>query len=1177
MRTGAFRRLGGRLRDSHVRAYASAPGCQACYRTARARPPAAGVQIPLRLGLLRLLTLSAAAQLAAAPGPPSRPPDCLPPAWTALTPSWKATWDETLTVNPETNWTQSIRSDPALAQAQPQLLALRRIAFLEAMLQRYPAEKEKHAAAFLAVADAYESLGCPWRRNEWLLKLVRAFPGRRDLLPEAYRKMIAIPFSASDSFPSVRDWEFALREVLALHEAGAIPDDHAVVAEAYLHLAELLGSEQRYGDFQDFLDRARRAGQRVPAVRAIAEGWLGRFGYEKRPARAIEHARDLELEIRWEALQLGGARPDLEGARPDEIQKFLDAAAPSEALIRAGPERCVAPWTAADLALGSVAGETLKGLRAAQDAAVVAWKEWLLRQPDPNDLYALFRRYPWAAALHEAMQEQAEGALHHGELQPAAAAFADVLRHAADPALRRQARLGLWLALSSAGGPGGVPAAAGDPDAGTVPWRGAPRSLERIFADLKAAEDLTAPPSLAQVAARGARLPPAATAAANPEPGNAARYGLRILSAAALADGRAYALAATSDAPAPLLCLVCADSRDGRLLWRRALGKAPAPADAMDPLGAVSLTQGAVYVLTGMGSLARCDPRDGAVQWVCGYESAVRRPMPDLPAARTSSPPPVAIGDCVIAAPADHSGVLAFDCENGRLRWEAQMVPARHLGACADGVVAAGDRWLTALEARSGRQRWCRSFEGEVTAHPGAAGNEALVLAGNSLFRLSASTGATLEEHRLPPDGRSRHLLADGSLVGEPAPMAALQPAATNAGAALRLPLQEVFCLPSAHAQPVIAADGSENAFWALAGRRVLGIRIRPFWQIAWSRILPQPADAGLAAGGRVFVRCGRRLHALDGAGGSPLWSAELRFTPFSLDSRGSVLVAGSKPSPSESWVAALDAASGRLLWQRPFDEVRLGNGQGLQGLALSPGGDASLKLYSTALFSDVPGGWQPAETTVDLAAGSIREIRRALPGQSAWPPWLLAGPHGLDSVSTDWTLRSSACANPSREPFWMRRIDVGDSFYKTPAHVGLWRPDSGPYVACVDTIYHFESAEGKEQLYQFPSGGERTFYCTYAVLESGTHLLAISGIKGRYIRAKERRGRSTRYEQVSPQIYVDCFDRASGRHLGRQSLPGVSCTQTPHAGPDAQAGMVGNGIVVADADALRVFANRGP
>jgi outer membrane protein assembly factor BamB len=171
------------------------------------------------------------------------------------------------------------------------------------------------------------------------------------------------------------------------------------------------------------------------------------------------------------------------------------------------------------------------------------------------------------------------------------------------------------------------------------------------------------------------------------------------------ADGRLYLLAARMGRGHCVLSLVSLDADSGAVLWRRELvsfRRMLAPADdatagkrrqqrgpvevdwktqfrdvpwalGLDLVqfgNPVTVVGGAVYCSTSTGVVARCDARDGLIEWIAQYPQNPE--ATDLAAlARRQGAAPIVAGPRVIFTPRDTSGVIAVDRETGAVAWQA--------------------------------------------------------------------------------------------------------------------------------------------------------------------------------------------------------------------------------------------------------------------------------------------------------------------------------------------------------------------------------------------------------------------------------------------------------------------------------------------------------------------------
>jgi len=147
-----------------------------------------------------------------------------------------------------------------------------------------------------------------------------------------------------------------------------------------------------------------------------------------------------------------------------------------------------------------------------------------------------------------------------------------------------------------------------------------------------------------------------------------------------VAGGRVYVLT-IQDRFGPILPihLACLDAASGRLLWQRTLGSqnpgllagdgTPYRRDRAIELvrygSAVTVHRGAVYAVTNLGFAARCDARDGMVEWINTYPR-VRLGANTFAILRRMGAPPVVAGDRVVCLPRDYHGLFALDRRSPR-------------------------------------------------------------------------------------------------------------------------------------------------------------------------------------------------------------------------------------------------------------------------------------------------------------------------------------------------------------------------------------------------------------------------------------------------------------------------------------------------------------------------------
>ena len=437
----------------------------------------------------------------------------------------------------------------------------------------------------------------------------------------------------------------------------------------------------------------------------------------------------------------------------------------------------------------------------------------------------------------------------------------------------------------------------------------------------------------------------------------------------AAADGRVYVLAlARGTDPTrtdwPVL-LVCLDAGDGRVRWRRLLAELPlamlpVPSDERGQRkrgreadgeegfdvarygSAVTVHEGAVYCSTNMGLVARCDARDGAIEWVSPYfRLRVARGADRVLNRR--GPAPIVVGDKVIFLPRDYAGALALLGRTGEVAWERPLVASQAaLGVVADlppppgatgppsgTLVLADEDNLVGLDAETGATRWARRLPEPMCAPPHLAG--AVVRAGTrrQLQRIDARTGRVLAAQPWGDDGPMSSFVVSGSTVvgvtdrsvrpdagrfGLP-----LNPAAPQRAGRLGSGLRRVWHLGRAQPRLFVPppSAGIAGKVFVCSGGVLECAEASPRGAVLWQRMLPVGlADLFWARGG-LFVRYARHVIAVDPATGRQRWRLEV---PFEI---GQTLAASKYLAiASSEWshLAAADLDSGELLWMRGLD-----------------------------------------------------------------------------------------------------------------------------------------------------------------------------------------------------------------------------------------------------------------
>ena len=406
--------------------------------------------------------------------------------------------------------------------------------------------------------------------------------------------------------------------------------------------------------------------------------------------------------------------------------------------------------------------------------------------------------------------------------------------------------------------------------------------------------------------------------------------------------GRLYVLTIQDKFGAILpVYLDCLDAATGKLLWERPLGSQnpslspmeyhpiPRPLETVRYGNAVTVSRGAVYCSTNLGFVARCDARDGMVEWITPYTRVhMSSNFPAILRRRGSAP--IVSGDRVAFLPRDYAGAFALDAQTGKLAWDAPLVPGEDAVVLSDRtLLLSGDAHLASLDLRTGQVLQDRSLKERPTGSPMPMGGAVLVCAGDKLLRVDPGTGAVLEEKPLDKGERpSGCLLRGRSLVGLSA----------QAASAERLALPPVAAAPIAPPLKVLGQmDRAQPWLWSppveaklpgktfLVSRGVLECLDTATGVGVWQRFLPPGAGEPIWIEGAMILPGERRLTALDGATGALRWECEL---PFRLGARriGPTFIAVARRAgdqPQEQAMAVVDLATGRLVWTRALRQAK--------------------------------------------------------------------------------------------------------------------------------------------------------------------------------------------------------------------------------------------------------------
>lgn len=1281
--------------------------------------------------------------------------DALPPEWTALAIDWKPTWEETLAANNEAKWQEALAKDPALMHVRDVVVRLRKAKLLEELVRRFPQDRERCMKAYEEIAQNYAQAGSQDWRSYWGWRLARDFAndpaavdrGRGLMLGWGFGQYVHWGNYAYWIMPESRRWEPVIRDVAQGVVEGRVPPDATAAGQAFNHLLWLQAEALDHAALHGSLEKLDQLGQRAPGLWRTAAEMLGHFGHRRQATQLLEKAGqadarnqlngypdgsitvqkpDFEATTRWETLTtLGCLAPGHAGpVDAGEVQKMLDCVARQDALLRTDTQHVPFSVAIADR-LGRLPAAALAPLREAQDEAAGMSLERLRNRDDGAAVLRLFRRYPFARCLHEALVEQAEREVVEGRSNWAIPIYAEVLARADDQRLVAEARVGMWLALAGSGAAERTLAAelATVPDATPLPWRGAEipagELKKLVTAGVRgAAPAAVAARPLAELPTRRVELPrdwpcreenpdgpigdfgtrapwpvshvelrdkatiaacptgvgrfaadtgqPTWVTAAPPEaiedlvpwyPGSARRFasgpqhlwyfdrrparlaggladdleafhilahdtgrpvvtaydprfggrlwsagdgeewkGLVPLSQPALAEGCLYLLAGPSD-PAPeavsgpatlkapvVPWLVCLDARTGGMLWKREVGWLPFTFfDLARGSAPLTIDRGNLYVCTNMGTIACCTAHDGVLRWINAYPIACQHQNPLMVNRSREGSSPLLVGDRVIVAPRDHTGVLAFSRDTGELVWESILVPSTRLVGAANGVVVASDsRSLVGLDLAGGTRRWL------VPLPPGGGGEaivggEVVAVRGGRARRLALDTGKVVEEADLgAPPGVDVLVAADGTLVHVVPPRLAGEPGPATAGRSLAMPLKKVFhvACECPRVSPRKEADGGVAMAFA-AGRRLGVVASRPNWQIAWEQVLDRRPQMVALVDDHVVTSHLWDVTSRRRADGGVRWTCQTPVITAGCGGDGKTLhVTGPTVNGHSPFLAGLDGEAGTLLWTRALNnDFRFGGP--IHALSSERQGDGTplVRAMVTIRFGDI--GNRVGEVLVNGRTGATTGTRVVTPSDQ-WP-W---GHFTIDEGGIGWINSNDRKAHAVT---WQGSDDLaaGMQFDFDPMVRHRWHHmRMGVHVAADATIYarllgevvRYDPASGRQTLYDLKKPDKDALQpFVFAARRFGDRLVVVSGDTGQ--EATERDHRSPAATGPSEwKMFVDIFDHETGRRIDRQQLPDVKCcvdiiAYRIMAGYDTQVFILDDAIVVCDTGGIHVFA----
>ncbi|MCE5326088.1 MAG: PQQ-like beta-propeller repeat protein [Planctomycetaceae bacterium] len=570
--------------------------------------------------------------------------------------------------------------------------------------------------------------------------------------------------------------------------------------------------------------------------------------------------REAEMEMRCDAIRALGAETAASSAlQPREAQDLLDQTLTKYSCLRLNETHFSSAWYACDQSLNAMPAARLEGIRSEQDLQARNRAVQAARSGDFDQALRLFRRYPWAASVHEALLDLGELAVRQHRLHWAAAAARDVLTHAAmaqagKPAppeagndLRGRAQVLLWLTMVQTP-QGRVELSGTAVNDAALPWRGGTASAAQIKAALlkQSPQSQTAGPS----PVLAVTLPAGWTS-----------LGRRSDEGVELSLHVAWPVSWAQDTPRGLL-VGCAGSiallsQGSQPLWSRT----PAPPAAMKDWGPASQDWRLAYDRQGASGLGVHAPVVTTITAAGSRTRTVACQFEDQQA-------PEAITVCDLA-----DGAVLWTTRD-RPDWQKMRPLCRPLAA--DGRV-----FVLATEMKEPPHFW-RVHERAGVLNAAGAGDSPLLLVG-----LDAADGRILFKHVL------------GTATD---PVAEL----IRSGCGMSIFDGAVYC--STNGGFVARADCRDGMIAWIKGYPQAFQAAKP--PIQYSREGGGPIVVGRAV--LTAPRDHSGVVAFDRDSGNLLWERPMVPSDRLAGVSGSVLI-----TANTRWLAGIDIASGRMLWCR--------------------------------------------------------------------------------------------------------------------------------------------------------------------------------------------------------------------------------------------------------------------
>ena len=394
--------------------------------------------------------------------------------------------------------------------------------------------------------------------------------------------------------------------------------------------------------------------------------------------------------------------------------------------------------------------------------------------------------------------------------------------------------------------------------------------------------------------------------------------------------------------------IACVEIASQTTLWRKTIAEVGKASDISSILqkssalirtfgNRLTLKDGAIYVNTNAGLIARCDPRDGTPDWIHYYKPGSK------PAEGALGCAPIVTADKVICMPRDTGKVFALDRETGRLIWDNYLIlGVESLGIFEGNLIIRGQNDLASINLETGKEKWYTPLPGKrtglhkdiqpdrVLGRTQRNGNSIYIANHDRITEIDARDGKVLSSLQWSA-GTARPLsflvhkeslyvigakpATDwGIVINEP-----LNSEASSETTSLRPNLKRNWILSRNDARIIRAPYNSPlaSSAFVLSGGLLECIDISPKGAVKWRLLLDAVNPHFHITGDRILMLSGsptqRRMLAFNGKTGDFLWESAVPGAATTWLQCGKTCLLYDK----KSLLFAFDPITGEHLWEQ--------------------------------------------------------------------------------------------------------------------------------------------------------------------------------------------------------------------------------------------------------------------